>query len=74
VLGAIGHDPAVAPAVRPGLTPLAAGGLVILMTGATAITVVGLGGASARAVYYPRARRTVAYGRRQPSCDRIVVK
>jgi DoxX-like protein len=29
--------------IRPGLTPVAAGGLVIIMTGATAITTIGMG-------------------------------
>src|ERR671921_1711264 len=34
-------DPPRAPGIRPGLTPLAASGLVIIMTGATALTVAG---------------------------------
>ena len=41
VLGAIGLILPWLLRVRPALTPLAAGGLVIIMTGATAITVMG---------------------------------
>ena len=41
VLGAIGLILPGLLRIRPGLTPLAAAGLVILMTGATVITVVG---------------------------------
>jgi hypothetical protein len=33
--------------IRPGLTPIAAGGLVVIMTGATALTVLSMGAAPA---------------------------
>jgi uncharacterized membrane protein YphA (DoxX/SURF4 family) len=41
VLGAIGLILPGLLGIRPGLTPLAAAGLVIIMTGATALTVAG---------------------------------
>src|SRR5215213_8577138 len=41
VLGAIGLILPGLLGIRPGLTPLAASGLVIIMTGATALTVAG---------------------------------
>jgi DoxX-like family len=41
VLGAIGLILPGLSRIRPGLTPLAAGGLVIVMTGATVITILG---------------------------------
>ena len=41
VLGAIGLILPALLRIRPGLTPLAASGLVIIMTGATVITVMG---------------------------------
>jgi DoxX-like protein len=41
VLGAIGLVLPGILSIRPGLTPLAAGGLVIIMTGATVITLAG---------------------------------
>src|SRR6195256_5325233 len=67
VLGAIGLILPWLLRIRPGLTPLAAGGLVIIMTGATAITVVGLGVAPALApLTIGVLAGTVAYGRRQP--------
>jgi len=47
VLGAIGLILPGLLRIRPGLTPPAAAGLVIIMTGATVITVVGGGSASA---------------------------
>jgi uncharacterized membrane protein YphA (DoxX/SURF4 family) len=43
VLGALGLILPGAFRTRPGLTPLAAGGLVIIMTGATALTIAGDG-------------------------------
>src|SRR5437868_2325070 len=47
VLGAIGLILPGLLRIRPQLTPLAAAGLVIIMTGATAITLAGGGGATA---------------------------
>ena len=47
VLGAIGLILPGLLGIRPGLTPLAASGLVIIMTGATALTLAGGGVASA---------------------------
>jgi uncharacterized membrane protein YphA (DoxX/SURF4 family) len=47
VLGAIGLILPGLLRIRLGLTPLAAGGLVIIMTGATVYTLVGGGGATA---------------------------
>jgi hypothetical protein len=46
-LGAIGLILPWILRIRPGLTPIAAGGLVIIMIGATVITLIGGGGASA---------------------------
>ncbi len=43
VLGAVGLVLPWLLQIRPALTPLAAGGLIIIMTGATAITWLGLG-------------------------------
>lgn len=64
VLGAIGLILPGALRIRPGLTPLAAAGLVIIMTGATAITA--LGGAVAPALFpftVGLLSASVAYGR-----------
>ncbi len=47
VLGAIGLIVPSVTRIRPGLTPLAACGLLIIMTGATVVTLVGGGGAQA---------------------------
>jgi hypothetical protein len=47
VLGAVGLILPALLRVRPGLTPVAAGGLVIIMTGAVTITLLGGGGAGA---------------------------
>ncbi len=47
VLGALGLVLPGLLRIRQGLTPLAAAGLVIIMTGATAITLAGGGGATA---------------------------
>src|SRR5260370_22379695 len=47
VLGAIGLILPGLLRIRPGLTPLAAAGLVIIMIGATVVTLAGGGGASA---------------------------
>jgi hypothetical protein len=65
VLGAIGLVLPGLLHIRPGLTPVAAGGLVIIMAGATVVT--GLGGVVAPALF-PLAvgvlLAMVAYGRR----------
>src|SRR5215510_758223 len=64
-LGAIGLILPWLLRIRPVLTPLAAAGLVIVMTGATVITLIGGGGASA---LFPATvgilAASVAYGRR----------
>jgi uncharacterized membrane protein YphA (DoxX/SURF4 family) len=57
--------------IRPALTPLAAVGLVIIMIGATVITLIGAGGAFA---LFPALvgilAASVAYGRRQAAPTR----
>ena len=64
VLGAIGLILPGLLRIRPGLTPLAAGGLVIIMTGATVITLAGGGGAMALApLVVGLLAAFVAYGR-----------
>jgi uncharacterized membrane protein YphA (DoxX/SURF4 family) len=66
VLGAIGLILPGLLGIRPGLTPLAAGGLVIIMTGATVITVLGGGILSALVpLIVGVLAATVAYGRRE---------
>jgi hypothetical protein len=40
--------------IRPGLTPVAAGGLVVIMIGATAVTLMSLGVMQALATVVPR--------------------
>jgi hypothetical protein len=66
ILGAIGLILPLLLRIRPGLTPLAAAGLVIVMTGATVITLLAGGGAQA---LVPLAvgllAGSVAYGRRR---------
>ena len=47
VLGAIGLIVPGMTRIRPGLTPLAAGGLLVIMIGATGVTLLGGGGAQA---------------------------
>jgi len=47
VLGALGLILPALLRIRPGLTPLAAAGLAVIMTGATVITLVGAGVAMA---------------------------
>jgi DoxX-like family len=64
VLGALGLILPGLFNVRPGLTPLAAGGLVIVMIGATAITLLGgLGFAAAMPVVVGLLAAWVAYAR-----------
>ena len=70
-LGAIGLILPWLLRIRPALTPLAAAGLVIIMIGATVITLIGGGGAFA---LFPAAvgilAASVAYGRRQSASYR----
>jgi DoxX-like protein len=71
VLGAVGLILPALLGIRPGLTPLAAAGLVIIMMGATVITA--MGGAVAPALV-PLAvgllSAFVVYGRSQPTLER----
>ena len=67
VLGGIGLVLPWALRILPGLTPLAASGLVIIMIGATALTAAGVGGGDATAALFPGITGLlcafVAYGR-----------
>jgi uncharacterized membrane protein len=64
VLGAIGLILPSLLRIRTGLTPLAAAGLVIIMMGATVVTVIGIGVAMALVPLIVGAlAATVAYGR-----------
>jgi uncharacterized membrane protein YphA (DoxX/SURF4 family) len=66
VLGAIGLILPGLLGIRPGLTPLAAAGLVIIMIGATVVTLVGAGVAPALIpLVVGLLSAFVAYGRRQ---------
>ena len=69
VLGAIGLILPGLLRIRPGLTPLAAAGLVVIMIGATVLTAAGVGGGDAVQALFPLAvgllAAFVAYGRRQ---------
>jgi hypothetical protein len=70
VLGAIGLILPWLLRIRPILTPLAAAGLVIIMTGATVIT--GLGGDVAQALFpliVGLLAASVAYGRARPASN-----
>jgi hypothetical protein len=61
--------------IRPGLTPLAGAGLVIIMAGATAITLVGgAGGGAVVPFAVGLLAATVAYGRWRtaPACKRAL--
>ncbi len=53
--------------IRPGLTPLAAAGLTIIMVGATVLTAAGVGGGDATMALFPLVigilTASVAYGR-----------
>jgi len=53
VLGALGLVLPWALRILPGLTPLAAGGLTIIMIGATVLTAAGVGGGDATAALFP---------------------
>jgi uncharacterized membrane protein len=64
VLGAIGLILPSLLRIRPGLTPLAAAGLVIIMIGATVVTIIGMGVAMAAPPFIAGLlAATVAYGR-----------
>ncbi len=73
VLGALGLVLPGLTGIRPGLTPLAAAGLVVIMIGATVITVVTM---DATMALFPAVTgllaAVVAYGRRRPSPERPV--
>src|SRR3954469_9898172 len=53
ILGAVGLVLPWALGIRPELTPLAAGGLVVIMIGATALTAAGMGGGDAVGALVP---------------------
>jgi len=53
VLGAFGLILPGSLRIRPGLTPVAAAGLVIIMIGATVLTAAGLGGGTLEAALFP---------------------
>jgi hypothetical protein len=69
VLGALGLVLPAGLRIRPGLTPLAAAGLVIIMIGATVLTAAGVGGGDAVTALIPLVvgllAAFVAYGRWQ---------
>ena len=71
VLGGLGLILPGLTGIRPGLTPLAAAGLVVIMIGATALTAAGVGGGDAAGALVPLGVGLlcafVAYGRRQPA-------
>src|SRR5262249_33984328 len=67
ILGALGLILPMALRIRPGLTPLAAAGLVIDMIGATILTAAGVGGSDQITALFPAVvgllASFVAYGR-----------
>ncbi len=69
VLGALGLVLPWALRVLPGLTPLAASGLVVIMIGATSLTAAGVGGGDPVGALFPGVTGLlaafVAYGRSQ---------
>ena len=64
--------------IQTGLTPLAAGGLVIIMIGATALTAMGAGGGDPVGALFPLVTGIlaafVAYGRTRPAPSRRPVR
>jgi hypothetical protein len=74
VLGALGLVLPWALRILPGLTPLAASGLVIIMIGATALTAMGVGGGDPVSALFPGVTGLlsafVAYGRFQSTPHR----
>jgi hypothetical protein len=71
VLGALGLILPWAFRILPGLTPLAASGLVIIMIGATTLTAAGVGGGDPVSALFPLVTGLlaafVAYGRSRPA-------
>jgi hypothetical protein len=69
VLGAIGLILPALLKIRPGLTPLAAAGLLVIMVGATVLTAAGVGGGDPIVALFPLVvgvlTAFVAYGRWQ---------
>jgi hypothetical protein len=67
ILGALGLIVPAITRIRPGLTPLAAAGLTIIMIGATVLTAAGVGGGDVVMALFPLAIGLlvafVAYGR-----------
>ena len=67
ILGALGLILPGLLRIRPGLTPLAAAGLVVIMIGATVLTAAGMGGGDALGALFPGVAGLlaafVAYGR-----------
>jgi DoxX-like protein len=78
VLGALGLILPGLLRIRPGLTPLAASGLVIIMIGATVLTAAGMGGGDAVAALFPLVvgllAAFVAYGRSRPAPRRQAIR
>ena len=74
VLGAFGLILPWALRILPGLTPLAASGLVIIMIGATTLTAAGVGGGDPVGAVFPLVTGLlaafVAYGRSRPAASR----
>ena len=74
VLGALGLILPGLLRIRPGLTPLAAAGLVIIMIGATVLSLAGVGGGDAVLALIPLVTGLlcafVAYGRRRSASRR----
>ena len=74
VLGALGLILPGLLRIRPGLTPLAAAGLVVIMIGATVLTLAGVGGGDAVLALIPLVTGLlcafVAYGRRRRPAPR----
>jgi hypothetical protein len=71
VLGGLGLILPTLTGIRPGLTPLAAAGLVIIMVGATVLSAAGVGGGTPVSALFPLAigllAAFVAYGRSRPA-------
>jgi hypothetical protein len=67
ILGSIGLIVPSVTRIRPGLTPLAAAGLVVIMIGATVLTAMGVGGSDPVSALFPLVvgllAAFVAYGR-----------
>src|SRR4051812_5941770 len=74
VLGALGLILPSLTRIRPGLTPLAAYGLVVIMIGATVLTAAGVGGGDPMTALFPLVvgilTAFVAYGRQRRTAPR----